>query len=48
VVLELTLEAEYQVVREARGIALDLLVQAFGGHALESGEFGSEQHAMAA
>ena len=31
-------QAEYEIRREARGIALDLLVEALGSHAIEGGE----------
>jgi hypothetical protein len=39
-------EAEYEIRREAIGIALDLLVEALGGDAIEGSEFGIQQCAM--
>ena len=41
-------EAEHEVIGEARGVALDLLVQALGGDAVEGGEIGIEDDALAA
>ena len=40
-------QAEYEIRREACGIALDLLVEALGSHAIESGELGIEQYPLA-
>ena len=34
-------QPEYEIRWEARGIALDLLVEALGSHAIEGGELGS-------
>jgi hypothetical protein len=41
-------QVEYEIRGEARGISLDLLVEALGSHAIESGELGIGQHPMAA
>jgi hypothetical protein len=41
-------EPEHEIFREARGVALDLLVQALGGDAIEACEFRIQEHALAA
>ena len=40
-------ELGHKIFRKAPGIAFDLLVEAFGGDAIEGGEFGIENDALA-
>jgi hypothetical protein len=41
-------EPEHEIFRKARDVALDLLVQALGGDAVESGKLGIENDPLAA
>src|SRR5665213_4448314 len=41
-------EAEYEIFRKSFGVALDLLVETFGGDPIERGELRVQQYAMAA
>src|SRR4051812_44574336 len=40
-------EAEHEVFRKARGVALDLFIQPLGGDAVERGQVGIEDDALA-